>query len=149
MRKRRLKLKWPQVQALREFSREVDIDKFRPFEQVEDTVCVVGEEEQKLQRFLGAILNADILVLGQPQRMVQKFLALYHDPARPKIVIILSEKNDQPDHLKSLGIEEPYIRSLPININELNQEKLKASLKQMAEELRICCQFTVEDKKLN
>lgn len=106
-----------QCNSLRESVAQVDEREFAVFDDVPGVTCHVGETDDNLFRLVHATLTADVVIVGDQQKMLPKLLANYADPARPAIVVVLHKVERPPDFAK-LGLSAGKATVLPVRAGD-------------------------------
>jgi len=70
-----------------------DRDQFKDFESLENTKCVIGESETKLEQLVHSATEADIIICSDQQYMMHKLTTAICSKQKPK-VIVLTKNSD-------------------------------------------------------
>ncbi len=106
-----------QCDSLRDLIPQVDEREFAVFDSVPGVTCHVGETDENLFRLVHATLTADVVIVGDQQKMLPKLLANYADRSRPAIVVVLYKAERPPDFAK-LGLSRNKASIHPVKIGE-------------------------------
>lgn len=115
---RRLKLNRRKIKALKVAERSYDRAKFSIFENLEHTHCILGENDENLSNLIQGILTADLIIVGDQQRMIPKFLANYYDHERPAVLIVLYKGAQPPDYAAELSLTRRKAIVIPFRIGD-------------------------------
>lgn len=118
-----------QLQELESSIVDYDQQKFKIFTQLKNTQLKIGETEESLYQLIDASLQADIIVVGNQQRMIPKLIANYPDNERKKVIILLEKKTYLfSDFYESLGLDPECVKVIRVNLKQF-------SIKEVAKEV--------------
>lgn len=114
------------IEELRKIEKSYDQKVFKVFENIDQVELVVGEGDQKLQKFVTSLLRADVVVTGTQQRMVSKFLSVYCNPKNMPLVIVLYNKVKP----SVLGLASPELidNYLLVDIHTYNSTEIASQI---------------------
>jgi len=78
-----------ELEKLKELEPDYDKLQFERFKDLKNTKTVIGEEVDKLYRFIDAFFDADVLVTGTQATMIPKLTATYGRKGRMPFLIVL------------------------------------------------------------
>ena len=105
-----------QLSSLRQVEQEYQA-LYLKFNSLVDVECIVGETEDNLYRFIHASLFADIIVIGTQQRMMQKLLLSFHNPANHPVIIMLNNRS-VPEHSRQVSFHTGYSTIIPASLKD-------------------------------
>jgi len=68
--------------------KDYDNNQFKAFERVENSRCIIGESEIKLQQLVQSVTEADIVICSEQQYMIQKLTASICKKDKPAVIIL-------------------------------------------------------------
>ncbi len=99
-----------QWQQLDEWKKSCNSSLFSMFTKLDDFELIIGEETEKLYDLIHSFFFADILIVGNQQRMMPKFYAYFCRYCKGPLVFVLYKKIiPNFDHLGNPGMMENYI----------------------------------------
>lgn len=108
------------IHALKESALTYEQQRFSIFDEIENSVCVVGETNAALKELVIASLVADVIVMGCNQNMISKLLVAYsHAKTDKPLIVIMLYRDRLPDYQIILG-ERAVI--YPVNANSLDSD---------------------------
>ena len=123
-----LELNPNQARALKELESVYENESFKVFEKLNDLVCIVGERDENLHDLIHSCLTADIIIVGNRQRMLPKLIASYYDLKNPKTFIVLHKSGKPPNYAKDLSLHSRKARVIPVNLSNFNIKDVVAQL---------------------
>lgn len=95
-----------EISKLKEIESTYDEQEFQEFRMLPGVETVIGEEVEKLYKFIHSFMEAEILICGTQGIMIPKFLATYGDRTKMPLMIMLYKT------------ERPYLNHVGFNNSE-------------------------------
>ena len=96
-----------------------DESQFRIFNDISNSICLIGEEDENLYDLIHSALTANIIVVSNQQRMMLKLLSFFHDQRKMPLVIILY-KGKSPNLTQDLSLSPETANIVTVNVNKFD-----------------------------
>jgi len=107
---------------------------FRQFASIPNCVSVIGESDPKLFDLIHSAMFADLIVVGDQQGMMCKFLTNYSDKLNPPMYIHLHNREQVKKYYLKLGWADTNIKTISINMRNKSDDLIKQIGKELIEQ---------------
>lgn len=121
-----LNLTESQKKMLEKSEKDYDSKTFGIFNKIRGAKTFIGEGKKKLMDLIHAVFDADIIIIGNHQAMIPKFLSVYFDMESMPIVLVLYKKSlPRYSYIKQEILDKKFVF---IDIGNPNNDYLKSQL---------------------
>lgn len=124
----RLNLSPGQVKSLKRAAVHYDSKKFALFEDIKDSISIIGENDENLYDLIHSSLTADIIIMGTQQTMIPKLLANYYDIKKRPIILSLYKTKEPPNYESEFSLTAEKATVIHHKLDEYNFDDLAIQL---------------------
>ena len=125
-----------QIQELENTKKSYNKEKFKLFSSLKDTAVFIGERDKSLHDLIHSSLYADIIIIGNQQKMIPKLIANYYDLENPPIMIVLYKTTKLPNDdnyanhwAETIGLSSKKAKVIPVKLDDYNMEYVVSNVK--------------------
>ena len=104
--------------ALKKLEKKIDYDEYKQFNDLPNCKCIIGETDHKLFDLVHSALLADLIIIGDQQKMLPKLMINYADYSSPPIIVHLHNRKSFTYYDKDIGLNNTNIDFFSINLED-------------------------------